>query len=90
MEVIKLDNISYAYPGEIEVFKGLHFSLKKGERAGIIGANGSGKTTLFSLIMGLAFPQKGTVSLFEQPCLDEKDFVQARRKIGYLDAEHCR
>ena len=34
--------------------------------------------------MGLAVPQKGTISLFEQPCLEEKDFMQARKKIGYL------
>ncbi len=84
MEVIKLENINYTYPGEIEVFKELNFSLKKGERAGIVGANGSGKTTLFSLIMGLAFPQKGAISLFERPCHEEKDFAQARKKIGYL------
>ncbi|MCK4816489.1 ABC transporter ATP-binding protein, partial [bacterium] len=51
---------------------------------GIIGANGSGKTTLFSLIMGLVSPQKGNVFLFGMQCAVEKDFTQARRKIGYL------
>ena len=84
MEVIKLENIAYSYPGGVNVFEKLNFSLKKGERIGIVGANGSGKTTLFSLIMGLSFPQKGVVSLFERPCLDEKDFVRSRRKMGYL------
>jgi len=84
MELIKLEDINYAYPGEIEVFKGLNFSLKKGQRVGIIGANGSGKTTLFSLMMGLVFPQKGTLSLFGQICHVEKDFIEARKKMGYL------
>ncbi len=84
MELIKLENIYYEYPGEIKVFESLNFSLKKGQRVGVIGSNGSGKTTLFSLIMGLAYPQKGDVVLFEKQCAQEKDFVQARRKIGYL------
>ena len=84
MELIKLENIYYEYPGEIKVFESLNFSLKKGQRVGVIGSNGSGKTTLFSLIMGLAYPQKGGVVLFEKQCAQEKDFVQARRKIGYL------
>ncbi|MCD4781837.1 MAG: energy-coupling factor ABC transporter ATP-binding protein [Candidatus Omnitrophica bacterium] len=84
MELIKLKNIYYEYPGEIKVFELLNFSLKKGQRAGIIGSNGSGKTTLFSLIMGLAYPQKGDVVLFEKQCSQEKDFVLARKKIGYL------
>ena len=84
MEVIKLENINYVYPGGIEVFKKLNFCLKKGERVGIVGSNGSGKTTLFSLIMGLLLPQKGSVSLFNNLCVNEKDFMQARKKIGYL------
>lgn len=84
MELIKLDNIIYEYPGGIRVFDGLDFSLKEHRRIGIVGANGSGKTTLFSLIVGLAYPQKGDVSLFEKVCKKESDFVQARRKIGYL------
>lgn len=84
MDIVKLQNISYAYSGEAEIFNGLNFSLKESDRIGIIGANGSGKTTLFSIIMGLITAQKGTVSLFERNCVKEKDFVQARKKIGYL------
>jgi cobalt/nickel transport system ATP-binding protein len=84
MNVIELSNIHYTYPGEIDVFKGLDFKLNKGQRVGIIGANGSGKTTLFSLIMGLTFPHQGQVSLFETACEKEDDFIQARKKIGYL------
>ncbi len=84
MELIKLDNLCYRYPGDIEVFDRLNFSFKKGARIGIIGANGSGKTTLFSLILGLAYPQGGSVSLFGDKCFEEKDFVLARRKMGYL------
>lgn len=84
MELIKLQNIHYEYPGKIKVFERLNFSLQRGQRIGILGANGSGKTTLFSLIMGLCYPQEGEITLFNKLCKEEKDFMQARRKIGYL------
>lgn len=84
MNVIDLKNIRYAYPGGIMVFESLRFSLRQGERIGIVGANGSGKTTLFSLIMGLTYPQQGEVILWGKPCREEKDFHAPRTKIGYL------
>lgn len=84
MELITLKNIGYQYPGGIKVFEDLNFVLKKGDRIGVIGSNGSGKTTLFSLIMGLTSPQRGSVSLFEKECVNEQDFMLARRKMGYL------
>ena len=58
MEVIKLKNINYAYPGEIEVFTGLNFSLRKGQRAGIIGANGSGQDNPFFFNYGIGRSSK--------------------------------
>ena len=39
------------------------FSVKKGERVGIIGHNGAGKSTLVNLISRLYDPQEGTVTL---------------------------
>ncbi len=84
MDIIRLENITYEYTPEIKVFEGLDFALKSGERVGIMGANGSGKTTLFSLIMGLRLPQQGKVVLFGENREAEKDFADARKRIGYL------
>lgn len=84
MDLIRLENITYDYPGDIAVFRDLNFALRHGQRVGIIGANGSGKTTLFSLIMGLAVPCGGKISLFGELCRSERDFVQARKSMGYL------
>ena len=51
MNIIELKNITFGYSSKKNVFKGLNFVLKEGERIGITGPNGSGKTTLFYLIV---------------------------------------
>ncbi|OEE68106.1 teichoic acid ABC transporter ATP-binding protein [Enterovibrio norvegicus FF-33] len=39
------------------------FSVKKGERVGIVGANGAGKSTILQMIAGTINPSKGTVEV---------------------------
>lgn len=46
---------------DLKVIKGLDFSLKAGERVGIIGASGSGKSTFLHLLGGLETPTQGEV-----------------------------
>ena len=41
--------------------KNLSFSVKEGERIGVIGKNGSGKTTLLSLISNIYTPTSGKI-----------------------------
>lgn len=53
-------NVGFAYPGsDTEVLSGLTFSVKPGERIGVIGRIGSGKTTLGRLIGRLFLPTSG-------------------------------
>lgn len=84
MEIIRLQNIHFDYSEEINVFKGLAFSVEEGDRIGIAGPNGCGKTTLFLLIMGLLKPTCGEITLFGERMEKENDFKEPRRKIGYL------
>ena len=82
--VIDLENISLTYPDGRSVLSGLSFQLPKVARAGLIGPNGSGKTTLFHLVMGLVPPSSGSIRLFGRERKTEKDFRQARPKIGLV------
>lgn len=82
--VIRLSDICFSYPGGPQVLDHLWLNVYPGERIGILAPNGSGKTTLFHIIMGLLFPQAGTIEIFGEPVRTEKDFRAVRKKIGLL------
>ncbi len=83
--VIKLENISFSYPGSrVPVLDGLNLEIKKGAKIGMIAPNGSGKTTLLHTIMGLCRPEQGRIEILGKQVSDEKDFSFVRSKIGLL------
>jgi ATP-binding cassette subfamily F protein 3 len=57
--VLEAEDLGKAY--DRPLFEGLSFSLKRGQRLGIMGANGTGKTTLLRILMGDEQPDKGVV-----------------------------
>jgi cobalt/nickel transport system ATP-binding protein len=82
--LINIKNLNFSYPNGKNVFNGLDFSLKKGDKIGLTGPNGAGKTTLFHLIMGLLNPNSGEIKIFEKVRKHEKDFIEVRQRIGLL------
>ena len=58
--MLQLINISLSFGGQ-ELFRGLNWHLRKGDRVGLVGPNGAGKTTLFRLITGHLEPDAGTI-----------------------------
>jgi len=80
---MELDRVSFGYPGK-RVFRDVCFTLREGERVGLIGPNGSGKTTLLKIMMGLLRPAAGEVRVFGKPRRAEKDFREVRRRVGLL------
>lgn len=45
------------------LFSGVSFELRRGEKAGLVGANGAGKTTLLRCLLGHESPDSGLVSM---------------------------
>ena len=82
--LIKLEGVEFAYPGRPALFNGLDFTLREGERVGVLGPNGSGKSTLFHIIMGLKKPAAGSVEIMGREMHEEKEFQWARGRVGLL------
>jgi len=62
IETIELKNVSFKYPDAKDfVLKNVSFSIKRGEKIGIIGLNGAGKTTVVKLICGFYKPTEGEI-----------------------------
>ncbi len=59
---------------------GLDLSVPAGSVHGLIGPNGAGKTSTIHMVLGLARPDSGSVSVFGEPVSDAK----ARVGIGYV------
>jgi len=82
--LIALEKISFSFPSGLKVLNELDFSMREGQKIGIVGDNGSGKTTLLHIIMGLLRPISGKVVLFGKERLSEEEFWGARRQMGFV------
>jgi cobalt/nickel transport system ATP-binding protein len=82
--IVNLRGLSFSYSADNPVIDNLSFHLYRGDRIGLVGPNGSGKTTLFHIILGLLRPSSGTIELFGKPTKKERDFREARKRIGLL------
>lgn len=85
MSVLKVENLIKSYkkgfiPRPFRVLHGVNFSLEQGAITGFLGGNGAGKTTTLKCILGLAFPDSGSVEYFGQPFLDR----ETKKRIGFL------
>jgi ABC-type multidrug transport system fused ATPase/permease subunit len=56
-------NVTFAYPSEKPVLKGLNFTIEPGECVAIIGGNGSGKSTLIKLFQRLYDVTSGSLEI---------------------------
>lgn len=59
---VRISNLSYAYPEQAEdVLSDINLSLNSGEFLAVVGKSGAGKSTLVDALLGLVFPQTGSV-----------------------------
>ena len=61
IEILKLENVSFAYPNSDVVLSDFSLSVSTGEFLGIIGPSGAGKTTIFRILSGYLKPQTGRI-----------------------------
>src|SRR5213595_983247 len=61
----------------------VNFEVRRGEVFGLLGPNGSGKSTTVKMLLGLLFPTKGHIEIFES----SPRHVPTKSRIGYLPEE---
>lgn len=62
-ELMKCQNVWFAYMKENIILKDISLEIKKGEFISILGGNGTGKTTLLQILSGILTPKKGKINL---------------------------
>ena len=81
MAVVTLDNAGKTYDGR-PALEDITFAVPEGRCLALIGHNGAGKTTLMKLVLGLARPTSGSISVLGvDPANAGKSF---RRELGFL------
>ncbi len=84
---IEFKDVTFTYPGnKVPTLKNVSFTIRKGERVGIIGTNGSGKTTIEKLILNIYQPDSGFISI-DNIDVREIDPADLRKQIAYVPQE---
>ena len=81
MPVVQLNKVRKVYENKVAVEE-LSFQIEPGQMFGLLGPNGSGKTSSIRMMMGITYPDAGSVSLFGQPFTRK-----ALERVGYLPEE---
>ena len=66
MNTVELNKIRKCYD-EFVAVDDLSLVIRPGEVYGLLGPNGAGKTSTLRMMIGITFPDSGSVSMFGEP-----------------------
>ena len=79
--MLTVENLGKSFKDK-KIIRDISFEVKKGEIMALLGPNGAGKSTTIRNIMGIMYPDEGTITF-----RDSKEKEIPRNKIGYLPEE---
>lgn len=81
MSVLQLDQVTKQF-GEKTAVNTVSLEVERGEIYGLLGANGAGKTTTMRMVLGLIYPDEGSIWYNGQPFSQQLAGI-----MGYLPEE---
>lgn len=82
---IQVNNINFKYDGtDHYIIKKLSFSVKKGERLGIVGRSGSGKSTIMKILVRLYKINSGQI-LIDNIDIEDININHLRKNMVYVN-----
>lgn len=81
--MIKFQNLSKTYEGDVQALKDVNFEVQGGEVVVLVGPSGCGKTTLLRMVNQLETITSGDIML-DGKSLQSMDAIKMRRDIGYV------
>ena len=79
-EIIKIENLKKTFNDNLEILKGISFSVQKGEVISIIGPSGSGKSTLLRCISQLEDVTGGSITICGKKLVENGVYVDKKLK----------
>ena len=79
-EIISVQNLRKTFKDNVEILKGISFSVEKGEVLSIIGPSGSGKSTILRCISQLETVSDGTISICGETLVDKGVYADKNKR----------
>lgn len=79
-EIIKVENLKKTFNDNLEILKGISFSVKKGEVLSIIGPSGSGKSTMLRCISQLEDVTDGSITICGKKLVENGVYADKKLK----------
>lgn len=87
LPVLTLKNIWLSYKsgdGQLDVLRGIDFTLNQGELVALVAPSGTGKSTLLHVAGMLESPQKGEVFLSGKNATQLNDYERTQMRLHYV------
>jgi ABC-type multidrug transport system fused ATPase/permease subunit len=85
---VRFENLQFSYPqrADIEVLKGINFSLAPNQTLALVGKSGSGKSTIANLLLQFYQPTQGAI-YFGSELASSFDLHQLRHQMAIVPQE---
>ncbi|MDY6801787.1 MAG: ATP-binding cassette domain-containing protein [Bacteroidota bacterium] len=83
--VVEIEHLQKSFDGRM-ILKDINLKVKKSENVVILGKSGIGKSVLIKCIVGLIYPDKGSVKVFgkEVTQMNHNELDEMRTRVGFI------